>query len=224
MEEEKSLEDIVKILCQSANFDNFNLPEVDLKGLIVAWKKIITSPELRNYGEGTNEKEQVRPFVEKVLKVIIEEFGLTKIRFIHELQMQNPCRRPDFTFTYSHMPNPSWQDCLSFIECSSTETHRSEAGGRAICHLFNRILYRTDDISDLPELSFSASTNGRTIQFFMVKRMKFDIKKFHSPEMELFDSKNGLSYPSNGFHLLCKFLHFLENSSVPDDLKVNISE
>lgn len=203
---------------QLTNCENLNLPQVDMSKLISAWDALIS--ELPEFGEGKDEKAQVHPFIKKMLKTIIKTFNLVKIKFHYEPHLQNPNYYPDFCLTSSQISEPSWQDCLSFVECKSTSASNSEGGGQAISYMMNMLFPNIEmsNLSNIPEITFSTQTNGRSIQFFVMKKLgDYEFKKHHSSNLNFFNDESEVGVPSDGFQIFCRFLSFLEDSSIQFD-------
>ena len=118
--------------------EKLGLPIIPYDKLLNAWNSVVS--QISIFKEGIDERSDVHPFVEIILKTIIGEFYLSKIKFHHETRLQNPCLSPDFSFTSSHITEPAWQDCLSFIECKSTDVTYSEGGGQAVSYLMHLLL------------------------------------------------------------------------------------
>lgn len=193
---------------------NFILPQINSSKLKTAWNNILS--KINTYEEGKDEKKNVHPLVKEAINAILEEFCLANIKFHYESKLHNPSFVPDFTFTSSTIAEPSWQDCLSFIECKSVSVSFKEGGGQAISYLFNMLIPNAVVPSEIPEFAFSVATTGRKIQIFATKKHDNIIKKFHTPIFDLFDANCSFGNPSDGFLHLCQFVSYLSNSPMPD--------
>ena len=199
------------------NCGNLGLPQVNQAKIVDAWNKIITRMEI--FEEGKNERTQVHPIIKITLEAIIEKLELSKIKFHYESRLQNPCFSPDFSLTTSKIAEPSWPDCLSFIECKATDIPVSEGGRQAISYLTHLVIPDTLDISKMNELTFSAQTNGRSIQFFVFKKTGPSQCDHHfTSELTLFGTESNAGTPSDGFKVLCQFMSYLEKSSIPEEV------
>ena len=204
--------------------ENLELPNVSPDQISIAWDRVIS--EITILQEGKDEKFQVHPFIEMALGTIIDSLDLGKIKIHHEAHLQNPCFRPDFTVSSSQIQEPAWQDCLSFIECKSSEISSSEGGGQAVSYL-THLLFPPDrvDLELMPKMTFTAQTNGQSIQFFIFKKTGVsEVQTYYTSLLELVNSSTSTvrGAPSDGFVLLCRFMKFLGDSSISgDSVRIN---
>lgn len=134
--------------------EKLELPIVAHDKLLNAWKHVVSQISTI-FKEGMDEKADVHPFVELTLRTIISEFKLSQIKFHHEARLQNPCLSPDFALTLSHITEPAWQDCLSFIECKSMDISFSVGGGQVVSYLMHLLLPENFNFPLMPEMVFS---------------------------------------------------------------------
>jgi serine/threonine protein kinase len=202
------------------NCENLDLPQVNPENLIYAWNEIRS--EIRMLADGTNEKTHVHPFIEFTLVSVIKNFNLRKIKYHYEPRLVNPRFSPDFGITSSHISDAAWADCLSFIECKSTEIPFSEGAGQAISYLTHLAIPDSLNVSEIRELSFSAITNGLKIQFFVFKKVGSVCKNYFTSELNLFKAVDDIRVPSIGFKILCRFMLMMEETSISvDSLRID---
>lgn len=224
----RSYPDVFEEYLQSStltNVYNLGLPEVDHEKIISAWNTIVAN--LHILGEGTNEKGQVHPFIKFTLETIKQSFDLSNINFHLDKRLRNPNLSPDFIISSSNIAQPSWLDCLSFLECKAVGTPESEGGGQSISYMVNLLFPNNDDLnfSQIPNYTFVSSTTGRSIQFFIMEKLKKQFKKYYTSNLNLFHTECELGAPADGFKLLCVILCFLAKSKKSlDKLEINGTE
>jgi hypothetical protein len=187
---------------------NIDLSGIDPKKLKKAWNSIVSAKDI--LGNGLDEKTEVHPFTTFVLQEVFNEFGRENLKFHYEANLINPNLRPDFSITLSSIAQPSWQDCISFIECKSSKVS-SSSGGQAITYLSHLMSISFPSIKR--DLIFSVLTTGFKIQFFILVKNDDYYKPYYTSNFELFCLENH-KIPPRGFELLCQLVYTLSNSGI----------
>lgn len=193
--------------------------------LLSVWNEL-KSLRLDFLDTGLNEKSQVHPFVENLLKVIINTFG-NSLSYHHEAALSNPVKIPDFVLSARNVTRPSWADCLGSVECKKFSTSQSifvSGGGQSVEYCVNSF----DSINVPNVFRFSAVTDGFSIQFFVCSNIT-EKKKFMSQVLELcpmdIEQHNSSRY-SEGLKLLCQMIIKIseEALTIPITLKIKGEE
>ena len=201
---------------------DFKLPYLSNDLLQKTWRSISKSQQIISLCEGLDEKGQVHPFIDEVLRTVLKQFSNLKMKHHKEAVLRSPDFVPDFVLTPKETAHPGWLECYGFIECKAYKKGSemlSNGGGQAISYLATSMNLKD---SNSKIFKFSAVTDGRRIQFFFCNNFNFIGKnKIFSPVLDLIHDSEVVP---EGLIMLCKLINLTANSNFPDfEIKVGRS-
>lgn len=194
-------------------------PNLNDETIKKTWKLIVESKEIPAFGQGTDEKKQVHPLIDKVLQEVLQKFSNSKLKHHKEATLRCPDFIPDFILTSKETAHPGWLESYGFVECKAFKTGSEllrVGGGQAISYLATSMNLR-DDIRTANVFKFSAVTDGRRIQFFFCNNHNLSgTNKIYSTVLELIPDTLNFEVPPLGFETLCQLVKLTADSNFPN--------